>query len=123
MPGPSLPLHGMIRLSRSGAIAADNPDLAGEVIALVRPSIYMLPPAMPRCEAEDIRMASFTRALALAEGIELGQTTWTRGSDQDPPDGTVTVGDKSMEIELTALTAGALRAERRNFRRRPRDAV
>jgi hypothetical protein len=60
-------------------------------------------------------MTSFAGALALTEGIDSGHVTWTRGTDQDAPDITMTVGDHSMEIELTALTAGALRAERRRL--------
>jgi hypothetical protein len=115
MSGPSLPLQGMIRLSRSGAMATDNPGLPGDVIAVVGPSIYLLPPGVPKGQAEDIQMASFADALALAEGIDSRQVTWTRGIDQDAPDITVTVGEDSMEIELTALTAGALRAERRRL--------
>lgn len=115
MPGPSLPLQGMIRLSRSGATATDVPGEPGDVIAVVRPSTYAFPTRVPKCQAEDMQMTSFARALALAEDIDSGQVTWTRGIDQDTPDIMVTVGDHSMEIELTALTAGALRAERRRL--------
>ncbi|HUZ55490.1 MAG TPA: hypothetical protein VMU94_23545 [Streptosporangiaceae bacterium] len=96
-------------------MATDHPSLPGDVIAVVAPSIYALPPGVPKCQAEDIQMASFAGALALAEGIDSGHVTWTRGIDQDAPDITVTVSDHSMEIELTALTAGALRAERRRL--------
>lgn len=115
MSGPDLPLQGWIRLTRSGAMATDHPGLPGDVIAVVAPSIYMLPAGVPKCQAEDLQMASFAGALALAEGIDSGHVTWTRGIDQDAPDITVTPGDHSMEIELTALTAGALRAERRRL--------
>ncbi len=48
------------------------------------------------------------------------------GIDQDAPDITVTVGDNCVEIELTALTAGALRVERRRLSDvagRVRDAI
>ena len=115
MPGPSLPLHGVIRLGRSGAMVWDNPDLPGDVVAVVGPSIYVLLPAVPKGQAEDLQMASFARALTVAEGIDTRRITWARGIDQDAPDITVTVGGQSMEIELTALTAGALRAERRRL--------
>jgi hypothetical protein len=71
-------------------------------------------------------MASFAGALALAEGVNGGQVTWSRGVDQDAPDFIVTLSEKKVEIELTALTAGALRAERRRLSRvteKVRDAI
>jgi hypothetical protein len=60
-------------------------------------------------------MASFADALARANGLDAGQVTWIRGIDQDAPDFKVTLVDQIMDIELTALTAGALRAERRRL--------
>ena len=112
MSGPSLPLRGWIRLSRSGAMALDNPDQPGDVIAVVPASTSVLPPPVPKARAEDMQIASFARALDLAEGEHV---TWERGSDQDAPDRTITVADQRMEIELTALTAGKLRAERQRL--------
>src|SRR5262245_56158817 len=112
MHSPGLPLRGWIRLSRSDAIAMDNPDQPGEVIAVVPPSIYVLPLRVPKARAEDIQIASFAIALELTEGKHV---TWERSSDQDAPDRTVTVGGQRLEIELTALTAGKLRAERQRL--------
>jgi hypothetical protein len=93
----------------------DNPDQPGDVIAVVGPSICEFPSAVPKGQAEDRQMASFAAALALAEGIDSRQITWRSGPDQDAPDIIATVGGQRKEIELTALTAGALRAERRRL--------
>jgi hypothetical protein len=112
MSGPGLPLHGWVRLRRSGAMAMDNPDQPGDVIAVVPPKTYELPPRVPKTRAEDVQIASFTRALGQTVGE---QVTWERGSDQDAPDRTITIADQRWEIELTALTAGKLRAERKRL--------
>ena len=112
MSGPRLPLQGWIGLDRSGAMAADNPNQQGDVIAVVPPSTYVLPPRLTKERAEDLQIESFAHALGLAVGEHV---PWERGSDQDAPDRTITVGGKRMEIELTALTAGKLRAERQRL--------
>lgn len=101
----------------------DSPDLRGDVIAMVPPSTYVLPLRVSKAQAEDRQIASFARALGLAEGAHV---TWVRSTDQDAPDRTITVDGHRMEIELTALTAGKLRAERQRLSdvaERVRDAI
>jgi hypothetical protein len=93
-------------------MAADNPHQRGDVVAVVPTSTYVLPLRVTKDRAEDLQIESFAHALGLAVGEHV---RWERGSDQDAPDGTITVGGKRMEIELTALTAGALRAERQRL--------
>lgn len=112
MSSPRLPLRGWIRLSRSGAMAMDNPAQPGDVIAVVPPSTYELPPRVPKASAEDMQIASFAHALGLVEDEHVA---WERSSSQDAPDRTITVAGRRMEIELTSLTAGRLRAERQRL--------
>jgi hypothetical protein len=112
MSGPSLPIQGWITLRRSGAMAMDNPSQLGDVIAVVPPGTYALPPPVPKASAEDLQIASFSQALGLAESQPV---SWERSSDQDAPDRTITTSGQRMEIELTALTAGKLRAERQRL--------
>ena len=76
-------------------MALDNPDQPGDVIAVVPAAPYVLPPPVPKARAEDMQIASFARALDLAEGEHV---TWERGSDQDAPDRTITVADQRMEM-------------------------
>jgi hypothetical protein len=128
MSGPSLPLQGLIVLRRSGAMATAVPGLHDDVIAVVGPRSYTLPPKVPKLRAENDQMESFAKALALAEGIEREQITWVPGKDQDAPDITMTLGEgrPEIEIEFTTLTAGPLRDERRRLAdvaERVRDAI
>jgi hypothetical protein len=87
---------------------------------MVAGTVFTLPPPVPKELAEERQMGSFVSAYGTHQGRD--DIEFRRGKDQNAPDFVMTIGgDFSVAVEMTSITAGPLRGDRKALESLGRD--